>query len=576
MPAKRRYNIEKKVREHNRKLKKQLRKKNSHKKAKDPGIPNSLPFKEQIIREAQEDKRNDEERRQLLRTQNKEKRDKQRDEQLSQKRKIDLIELQKDVDIRTKNFEKNNNKEEKSSDNSEINASNLKAYYREFHKVIEGSDVIIEVLDARDPIGSRCPQVEEEVIKNGANKRLILLLNKVDLIPRDNLSKWLKYLRNELPTIAFKASTQKQNSNLSRSKVNILQSSDQLLESSKCLGADILMKLLGNYCRNKDIKTSITVGIVGFPNVGKSSVINSLKRSHACSVGPTPGVTKTMQSVNLDKKIKLLDSPGIIFANNNQLESNSQSSLMALRNAVRVETLSDPISPVDALLNRVNRQDLQLFYRLPAFKDVNEFLALLAKRFGKMKKGGLLDIDSAARKVLNDWNIGKIKYFTSPPETQSLPCHLNAEIVSEMSKEFDINEYIIEQEMTEINKSISNTLKESEALNTPSFGFTSAQIEPNEEPEDMEDEEVKPSQSGQTSILIKPKKEKVSKVINDEEMKDINELKAMQLNKQKKVMFKKLKKHRKRKQKMANSLSQSLESNISLNNDSYDFDDDFK
>ena len=67
---------------------------------------------------------------------------------------------------------------------------------------------------------------------------------------------------------------------------------DDLGSLSACFGANVLMKLLGNYCRNADIRTSITVGIVGLPNVGKSSIINSLKRSRACSVGATPGVTK--------------------------------------------------------------------------------------------------------------------------------------------------------------------------------------------------------------------------------------------------------------------------------------------
>ena len=65
-----------------------------------------------------------------------------------------------------------------------------------------------------------------------------------------------------------------------------------LSHASPCCGADVLMKLLGNYCRNAGIRASITVGVVGLPNVGKSSIINSLKRSKACSVGATPGVTK--------------------------------------------------------------------------------------------------------------------------------------------------------------------------------------------------------------------------------------------------------------------------------------------
>ena len=77
-----------------------------------------------------------------------------------------------------------------------------------------------------------------------------------------------------------------------RSKVSLSKANEDLLQSSHCLGADILMKLLGNYCRNKDVKTVIRVGVVGFPNTGKSSIINSLKRSKTCNVGSTPGVTR--------------------------------------------------------------------------------------------------------------------------------------------------------------------------------------------------------------------------------------------------------------------------------------------
>jgi nuclear GTP-binding protein len=65
-----------------------------------------------------------------------------------------------------------------------------------------------------------------------------------------------------------------------------------LLTSTKCLGADILVKLLSNYTRVNEVKQTITVGIIGLPNVGKSSVINSLKRTNACLIGSTPGLTR--------------------------------------------------------------------------------------------------------------------------------------------------------------------------------------------------------------------------------------------------------------------------------------------
>jgi nuclear GTP-binding protein len=73
---------------------------------------------------------------------------------------------------------------------------------------------IFQVLDARNPIGSRSRQIEEAVLQKG--KRLVLLLNKIDLVPKDNVKQWLVYLRQQLPTIAFKASTQEQKNRLVR------------------------------------------------------------------------------------------------------------------------------------------------------------------------------------------------------------------------------------------------------------------------------------------------------------------------------------------------------------------------
>ncbi|KAF3689489.1 Guanine nucleotide-binding protein-like 3-like protein [Channa argus] len=314
------------------------------------------------------------------------------------------------------------------------NENSRKAYYREFKKVVEAADVILEVLDARDPLGCRCPQVEQAVIQSGTNKKIVLVLNKIDLVSKEIVEKWIKYLRNEFPTVAFKASTQQQNKNLKRSNVPVTQATTELLNSSACVGADCLMKLLGNYCRNLDIKTAITVGVVGFPNVGKSSLINSLKRARACSVGATPGVTKCLQEVHLDKHIKLLDCPGIVMA------TSTTDAAMILRNCVKIEQLVDPLPPVEAILRRCNKAQIMEHYGVPDFHTALEFLALLARRQGKLRKGGLPDTDKAAKSVLTDWTGGRITYFTHPPETHTLPTHVSAEIVTEMGKAFDWDE----------------------------------------------------------------------------------------------------------------------------------------
>ena len=210
---------------------------------------------------------------------------------------------------------------------------------------------------------------------------------------------------------------------------------EDMLTSSECLGADQLVKLLKNYCRNANIKTAITVGVIGYPNVGKSSVINSLKRSKVCGVGSTPGFTKVAQEINLDKNIKLLDCPGIVFSKGENGETSAE---LLLRNCVKVELLEDPLSPVELIVGRCRKDQLMEMYSVPYFEDVNDFLVHLARQRGKLKRGGIPDIFSAARSVLNDWNSGKIPYYTIPPATAHTPAAA-ASLIEGWSKEFDID-----------------------------------------------------------------------------------------------------------------------------------------
>lgn len=309
-----------------------------------------------------------------------------------------------------------------------------RAYYKEFRKVVQYSDVILEVLDARDPLGCRCFQMEETVLRAEGNKKLVLVLNKIDLVPKEIVEKWLDYLRNELPTVAFKASTQHQFRNLTQCKVPVDQASDSLLKKSRaCFGAENLMRVLGNYCRLGEVRTHIRVGVVGLPNVGKSSLINSLKRSRACSVGAVPGVTKFMQEVFLDKYIRLLDAPGIVPGPNSEVGT-------ILRNCIHVQKLADPVTPVETILQRCNLEEISSYYGVSGFQTTEHFLTAVAHRLGKKKKGGIYSREEAAKAVLADWVSGKISFYTPPPPTHTLPAHLSAEIVKEMTEVFDIED----------------------------------------------------------------------------------------------------------------------------------------
>ena len=202
-------------------------------------------------------------------------------------------------------------------------AQSRKAYYKELKKVVEASDVLIEVLDARDPDGCRNREIEQQAV--AAGKKVLLVLNKIDLVPPQNARLWQRAMRREYATVLFKAGTQSQNTNLAggaalhkKTMMNNAEMVEKMTNLSTAVGTENLMNILKNYARidgDKQSKSLITVGVVGFPNVGKSSLINSLKRSKAAATGNTPGVTKQMQEIQLDKNIVLLDSPGVVLTN---------------------------------------------------------------------------------------------------------------------------------------------------------------------------------------------------------------------------------------------------------------------
>ncbi|MED6110977.1 Guanine nucleotide-binding protein-like nsn1 [Stylosanthes scabra] len=425
VPLKKKYKIIRKVKEHQKKKAKEAKKLglNGKKKVeKDPGIPNDWPFKEQELKALEARRARAIEELEQKKAERKER---------ARKRKLGILE---DGDISQMTETASEGQAQAMGTASGKNRDNSdKAFYKELVKVVEASDVILEVLDARDPLGTRCTNMEKLVMSSGPDKRLVLLLNKIDLVPREAVEKWLKYLREELPAVAFKCSTQEQRSKLGWKSSKASKPSN-ILQTSDCLGADTLIKVLKNYTRSHEIKKTITVGVIGLPNVGKSSLINSLKRAHVVNVGATPGLTRSMQEVQLDKNIKLLDCPGVVM-----LKSLENDASVALRNCKRIEKLDDPISPVKEILNRCPARLMVTLYKIPSFDSVDDFLQKVASVRGKLKKGGVADVEAAARIILHDWNEGKIPYYTMPPVRDEGEVS-EPKIVSEFGKEFNIDE----------------------------------------------------------------------------------------------------------------------------------------
>ena len=271
--------------------------------------------------------------------------------------------------------------------------------------MIATSDVIIEVLDARDPDGCRSREIEKRVIRQQSStfmghKRLILLINKIDLIPAEILEKWMKVLKREYPVIAFKASTQSQSrklqSNMGYKKVT---SDKGRATTNRTVGAQMVVQLLKKYSLSQDKTTPITVGFIGYPNTGKSSVINSLKRSQSVGTSSVAGFTTTLQTVKLDSKINLIDSPGVI------LKDNEVETRLVLRNALKLQDV-DPVEAVAHILTVANHRSLARIYdiKMPrgsySWGSYEEFLLALARKLERWKVGGTYDLEMAAKLMI--------------------------------------------------------------------------------------------------------------------------------------------------------------------------------
>ena len=416
------------VKEHNRKLRKDLRKNPlaAKKLERDPGIPNLNPFKVELEAKMRrsakliEQSNLHQQRRASELARRRQMTDAERLREMAsgaaaraETHKIESTAAAEAAAMRASSSTSADTSARAAADTSR------KTFYKHLRTVMTKADIILEVLDARDPLACRAPEIEAMILRAAGDKKLVLVLNKIDLVPPSVVQAWLKYLRQSFPAVAFKASTQQQKSHLSAAggaRVNQAVRSGEVLTGSGSAGTDILLQLIKNYSRSHDKKKAVTVGIIGYPNVGKSSIVNSLKRHRAVGVSPVPGFTKQAQEVQLDAKIRLLDCPGIIFddgAGSGGLDDGGAGLL--LRNCVSVESMPDPELAVAGILRRCEPTKLMSLYRLPRFSDADEFLTLVARQRGKLLRGNEPDITAAARAVLQDWNSGAIPFFTAPP-----------------------------------------------------------------------------------------------------------------------------------------------------------------
>ncbi|OAP56152.1 hypothetical protein AYL99_09331 [Fonsecaea erecta] len=477
-PVRLRHKIEKASAAKQRKLRKEAKKNPQWKSRlkKDPGIPNLFPFKEKLLEELEEKKRLKAEQGQRLREAAKEKKNGGKDAQAEAE--DDLMEDEDEDELLDDDMDED---DEEDADHNGANPlaalvasaqaraaeydggalagdietadgdvvaegvqlsetiasdhrnpdSSRKAFDKIFKQVLDAADVILYVLDARDPESTRSREVERQVMAaEGGSKRLILVLNKIDLIPPSVLKGWLTHLRRYFPTLPLRASAPASNAQTFDHKQLTLKAT-----------SETLLRSLKSYAASKQLKRSISVGVIGYPNVGKSSVINALTsrlnkgtQSFACPVGSEAGVTTSLREVKIDSKLKILDSPGIVFPStvdgegreDKQRRKAEHEARLILLNALPPSQISDPIPAVKLLLERLSASEtlyekLLKYYGIVALgpfargDETTDFLVQVARKRGRLGKGGVPNLSSAAMTVINDWRDGRIQGWVDPP-----------------------------------------------------------------------------------------------------------------------------------------------------------------
>jgi nuclear GTP-binding protein len=172
-----------------------------------------------------------------------------------------------------------------------------------------------------------------------------------------------------------------------------------------------LIQLLRQFSSLHSDRKQISVGLIGYPNTGKSSIINTLRKKKVCTVAPIPGETKVWQYVTLMKRIYLIDCPGVVPPNQNDTEED-----ILLRGVCRVENVDNPEQYIPAVLRRVQPRHLERTYGVKEPTDAIDFLSRLARKGGRLLRGGEPDLDGVAKMVINDFLRGKIPWFTPPPK----------------------------------------------------------------------------------------------------------------------------------------------------------------
>ncbi|XP_050453001.1 large subunit GTPase 1 homolog isoform X1 [Cataglyphis hispanica] len=371
-------------------------------------------------------------------------------------------------------------------------------FWRQLWRVVERSDVVVQIVDARNPLLFRCEDLERYVKEIDPNKLNMILLNKADFLTDVQRQAWAKYFTDLNIRVAFFSATlaaerqviqeededearstdkddHKHSGNENKNSGDELAKSEfsseseyesaehgdvgkstvsdeieadnseqqmeaqqrselenlkifatgsemkKIINSPKLLNRDDLIKLFKTiYNDNKTYTTGVTtIGLVGYPNVGKSSTINALLMDKKVSVSATPGKTKHFQTLYLDKDLLLCDCPGLVMPSFVCTKAD-----MILNGILPIDQMRDHVPAITLLATLVPKHVLEDLYgfmlsvptegedRAPT---AEELLNAHGYNRGFMTQNGQPDNPRSARYLLKDFVNGKLLYCVAPP-----------------------------------------------------------------------------------------------------------------------------------------------------------------
>ncbi len=247
-------------------------------------------------------------------------------------------------------------------------------------------DLVLQVLDARNPLGTFNTVIEEFIEENDLEMNVVLILNKIDMIPRKLVDDWYKFFTERGYTMF--STTAKYNGGIQKLKKFLVDSCTE--------GQDWVTNAL----------------IVGYPNTGKSSLIEILsKQKKKVGISSKAGFTRSLMKVKITDNVFLFDTPGVIpFGETNEVE-------MALKSCMMADKVEDPFSVVEAIFNLLPQTKFEKRYgfSLSENSNIEELVEKIGRKHGYLKKGGKINKDLAMKKLIRDWQSNNLKYFFTPP-----------------------------------------------------------------------------------------------------------------------------------------------------------------